>query len=115
LHTTAGFLSTDTVTVGSISVEKHNFAEVTSVKGLGLAYLAGHFDGIMGLAFPSISVDHQTPVFVSMVEQHKLAPVFGFFLSGSPTQAGEMTLGGIDANHYTGDLHYVPLVQENYW
>merc|ERR1711908_245555 len=28
---------------------------------------------------------------------------------------GELTIGGVDSEHYTGDFTYVPLLSEDYW
>ena len=59
-------------------------AHRSDVKGLGLAYSIGKFDGILGLAFPAISVDHIPPVFETMVQQGVVAePVFAFYLRSS--------------------------------
>lgn len=111
-----GFLSTDDVQVGDVTVKQQTFAEITDVKGLGMAYKMGKFDGIMGLAWQSISVDHIPPVFESMVQQGLIDdPVFAFYLSNTPGQDGEMDIGGIDKNHYTGEISYVPLSSETYW
>ncbi len=81
--------------------------------GLGPAFAIGKFDGIMGMAFQSISVDHLPTIFELMV-QDKLVdePVFAFYLPSTSGAAGELILGGIDASHYTGKLSYVPLTSE---
>lgn len=112
----SGFLSADSVGVGNVTVKDQTFAEVNDVKGLGHYYSVGKFDGILGLAFPAISVDHIPPVFASMVQQGLVPqPVFAFYLSEKSGQDGELDLGGIDPLHYTGDLNYVPLSSETYW
>lgn len=112
----SGFLSADSVGVGAVTVTDQTFAEVNNVKGLGLAYSVGKFDGILGLAFPAISVDHIPPVFVSMVAQGLVPePVFAFYLSDTAGVDGELDFGGIDPLHFTGDLSYVPLSSETYW
>jgi len=90
--------------------------QVTDTSGLGLAYSVGKFDGILGMAFQSISVDHITPPFQNLVQQGLVQNnVFGFYLSATDGSQGELTLGGIDSNHYTGQLTYVPLISETYW
>merc|ERR1712166_525552 len=112
----SGVLASDDVTVGGVTAKGQDFAMVDVVKGLGTAFAVGKFDGILGLGFGSISVDNLTTVFSNMVDQKVVdEPLFGFYLSGKSGSDGEMTLGGIDSNHYTGDLTYVNLTQESYW
>ena len=53
----SGHLSSDSVAWGSISTPDITFAEVDTVSGLGLGYIIGKFDGILGLGWPAISVD----------------------------------------------------------
>jgi len=114
--TMQGFLSQDTMGIGNLNVQNQVFAEATSEPGL--AFVAAQFDGIMGLAFITISVDHVTPVWYNLVSQG-LVPqsLFSFYLQTDPsgTHVGELLLGGIDSNHYTGSLKYVPLISETYW
>lgn len=111
----SGFFSEDTVTVGDVSIPNQALAEVNNVKGLGLAYSVGKFDGILGLGFESISVGGVTPPFVNMVNQKLADSLFGVYLAGSSGTDGELTIGGIDNSHYTGDLTYVDLTAETYW
>lgn len=111
-----GFLSQDTVHIGGMEVEKQVFAEATNEPGL--AFLFAKFDGICGMAFKSISVDGVTPVWYNLLAQKKVTdPVFGFWLNRKEGAklGGEMTLGGLDPTHYTGDISYVPLTNETYW
>lgn len=112
----SGFLSADNVNFGGELVLKQTFAEINDVQGLGMAYSMGKFDGILGMAFPRISVDGIIPVFENAFDQGLVAEnVFGFYLSNGDGSSGELTLGGIDSSHYTGSLHYVPLTNETYW
>jgi len=112
----SGFLSYDNVNLGGLIVQKQEFAEITDASGLGLAYAVGKFDGILGLAWPRISVDGILPVFPAAFDQGLIAtPSFAFYLGQADGQAGELTLGGYDTNHFTGDLTYVPLTNETYW
>lgn len=46
----AGIVSNDVVTVAGIQVPNVDFGESTTLSGV--SFLAGKFDGIMGLAFP---------------------------------------------------------------
>eukprot|EP00300_Choanocystis_sp_HF-7_P027151 c32221_g1_i1.p1 GENE.c32221_g1_i1~~c32221_g1_i1.p1 ORF type:complete len:405 (+),score=95.71 c32221_g1_i1:48-1217(+) len=112
----AGFLSDDAVTAGNLTVSRQTFAEITDVSGLGAAYALGKFDGILGLAFKSISVDGITPFFEELVNEHQLdEPVFSFELGKVDGEVGELVIGGIDYNKFEGDLQYVPLSNETYW
>jgi len=112
----AGFLSEDTVGVGDIAVTGQTFAEITDVTGLGLAFAIGHFDGILGMAWPSISVENITTVWQNMINEGFIQDtVFAFYLSQSGLVPGELVFGGIDNSHFTGDLEWVPLISETYW
>jgi hypothetical protein len=113
----SGFISSDNVQLGeALTAEGQLFAEVTDASGLGLAYLIGKFDGILGMGFDSISVGGYKPVFRTLMDQQKLSRgVFAFYLSSSDDVDGELVLGGIDESHFKGDLNWVPVVDPSYW
>jgi saccharopepsin len=106
----SGLISEDTVNIGGVDVKSTLFAEATSEPGL--AFKIGKFDGIMGMAFDSIAVDGITPAWYSAVGDAKL---FGVYLGGTTGTGGEMTLGGTDSSHYTGDISYFPVSRAKYW
>jgi len=109
----SGFISQDKVTVGDLSVDHQLFGEAT--KEPGLAFKVGKFDGIAGMAFQSIAVTGATPVWYGLLDKMpKENQVFAFYLGHTPAQS-EMTLGGLDSKHYTGDISYVPLKSQTYW
>jgi len=111
----SGFLSQDTVSVGGLNVLNQTFAEATSEPGI--AFIAAQFDGILGMAFDSISVDAVTPVWYNMLSQKLVPkPQFAFWLSKqASSNGGELSLGGPDPSHYTGAFSYVPLTSDSYW
>jgi len=112
----SGFLSIDSVGVADIEVTGQTFAEITDVSGLGPAFAIGHFDGILGMAWQSISIDNITTVWENMLAQGSITDtVFAFYLSQSGTVPGELVFGGIDTSHFTGSLVWVPLTSETYW
>merc|ERR1712100_748842 len=100
----------DTASIGGIAIPEYTFAEVDNVKGLGPAYSVGHFDGICGMGWDGISVDGVETPLRALVNSGQLdEPVFAFYL-GSGGADGELVIGGVNSAHYTGDFHYVPVV-----
>jgi len=111
-----GFVSSDTVCLGGLCVPNQMFAE--AVTQPGLTFAVAQFDGILGFAFSSISVDGIPPLWYNLVAQGKVSQqVFAFWLNrdSSSSSGGELTLGGMDPSHYTGPITYVPLTNETYW
>jgi len=109
-----GFVSQDTLTIGDLALKNQDFAE--AVKEPGLAFAFGKFDGILGLAYDTISVNHITPPFYNMINQKLLdAPIFTFRVGDSDSDGGEAVFGGIDKSHYTGRITYAPIRRKGYW
>lgn len=109
----SGFVSQDTVQIGDMKIKNVDFAEATSEPGLAFAF--GRFDGILGLGYDTIAVNHITPPFYRMMnEGHVDEPVFAFYL-GDSEEGSELVFGGIDENHYTGKMTKIPLRRKAYW
>jgi cathepsin D len=102
---------------GKLCCDKQGLACATSEPGM--AFVAAKFDGIFGLGYDTISVNHlQTPFTCVMSDKSKCPePVFGFYLSRDPSKqpGGEMSVCGVDKSHYEGDMTYVPVSKEGYW
>ena len=94
----SGVYSRDTLRVGDVEVKSYLFAEVDDTSGLGVGYRLGKFDGILGLAWPGISVDGVPTPLQAMVRSLD-APVFAFSL-GEDIYAQDsidlLTRSGID-------------------
>uniref|UniRef100_A0A3B3TUU9 Cathepsin D-like n=1 Tax=Poecilia latipinna TaxID=48699 RepID=A0A3B3TUU9_9TELE len=112
----SGFISEDTVSVAGLSVPSQQFGE--AVKQPGITFAVARFDGVLGMAYPSISVAKVTPVFDTAMAA-KLLPqnIFSVYISRDPKAAvgGELMLGGTDPQYYTGALHYVNVTRKAYW
>ncbi|KAI6164897.1 Asp-domain-containing protein [Pisolithus thermaeus] len=109
-----GFVSQDTLTIGDLTVRHQDFAEATKEPGLAFAF--GRFDGILGLAYDTISVNHIVPPFYNMLDQGLLdEPVFSFRIGSSEEDGGEAIFGGVDESAYRGRIRYAPVRRKAYW
>lgn len=94
------------------------------------------FDGILGLAYDELAVcgdpnssegyiPNCVPTPLSRLHANGIIDqsLFAFYLGGLKPcfpecmegYDGELTIGGIDDNHYTGDLDYYPVSKPAYW
>jgi len=110
-----GFFSLDKVRLADdLWIDHQRFAEITDAAGLGLAYALGKFDGILGLAFRSISIDDTPTVFENAIAQNVVEqPMFSFYLGDNAP--GGLTFGGYDPSKFEGELQYVDLLSATYW
>ncbi|XP_053943773.1 cathepsin E isoform X3 [Cuculus canorus] len=111
-----GVIGSDQVVVEGLTVSNQQFAE--SISEPGETFLDAGFDGILGLAYPSLAVDGVTPVFDNMMAQNLVElPIFSVYMSTNPTSSvgGELLFGGFDPSHFTGTLNWVPVTQQGYW
>uniref|UniRef100_A0A7S3Z512 Peptidase A1 domain-containing protein n=1 Tax=Lotharella globosa TaxID=91324 RepID=A0A7S3Z512_9EUKA len=135
---TSGMVTRDKVKFGAWQIKDQIFGEAEQ----GATFREMPFDGILGLAFKSISVDDMDPVFDNIAsgntdkgislrrlpsfteadkgsyEPHKLYSCFAFYLSNDECRApSQFHIGNFDRNCYRKDeeLHFVPLSSETYW
>jgi len=109
-----GILSKDKLSIADLTATV-TFGEAT--KEPGFAFVFGKFDGILGLAYDNIAVQHVTPPFYEFVNQKKVKEsVFAFWLNtGGDDKGGELVFGGTDSKHYKGDINWAPVTRKGYW
>lgn len=107
---TSGDIYTDTVSVGGVSGVNVPVGVATSVgKILG----NDPEDGMMGLAYQSISAMGQKPFVQTLAAEKKLAAAqFSFDLGKS---GSELYLGGVNKQKMKGNMEWHPVVSESYW
>jgi len=99
-----GNLVYDNVEVAGLTVVKQEFAQATS---LAAFFTGSPFDGILGLAYQSISADNVPTFFDNAVKQNNIASVFAFYLdSTSGSNSSVLTFGGYDDSYFTGSITY---------
>ncbi|VDM23635.1 unnamed protein product [Toxocara canis] len=113
----AGFRGLDKIDLGGM-----NFDVVFGQATILDTVIASNknFDGILGLAFQSISVDNTLPPFLAAVEQKVInESIFTVFLrkAGQPVLAngGVYTFGAFDNVNCEGEINYVHLSSATYF
>lgn len=112
-----GFISQDLLTFGDLVIPEQDFAEATSEPGLAFAF--GKFDGILGLAYDTISVDKVVPPIYNAIDKGLLdEPQFAFYLGDaakSNDDGGIITIGGYDESKFHGEITWLPVRRKAYW
>lgn len=110
----SGYLSSDTVSVAGLQATEQLFGE--AIKEPGFTFVMAKFDGILGMAYPTISVDRAQPFFNKLMDQNQVPEsVFSFYLNRHVGEDGELYLGGTNPDRYTGDFHWLPVTRQAYW
>ncbi|KAG8911400.1 hypothetical protein FRC00_006567, partial [Tulasnella sp. 408] len=106
VSTVNGFISTDTVSIGSLSVPNQSFAGINQAT----VKILGPNAGSIGLAFPTIAKTQANPWFINLANQGSLASnVFSFYLTRQEAEGSELCVGCIDGAKFTGEPEYFPL------
>jgi len=119
-----GFDGMDTVRFGAagtsqLAIPNTTFAQATD---FDQSFLQSNMDGILGLAFQSISVNNMTPPFINAVQQNLVPqPLFTVWMdtagdSEEDDPAGGMfTFGAVDSVNCGQLIDWVPLTDESWW
>ncbi|CAN8214346.1 unnamed protein product [Coccothraustes coccothraustes] len=109
-----GVLGYDTVNVAGITVRNQIFGLAETEPGDFFYYTP--FDGILGLAFPSIASSGATPVFDNMMMENLVdRHLFSVYLSRDDKGGSFVLFGAIDPYYTTKGISWIPLSAETYW
>ncbi|OXB70216.1 UNVERIFIED_CONTAM: hypothetical protein H355_012689 [Colinus virginianus] len=109
-------LGYDTLRIQTITVRNQEFGLSRDEPTQPFYY--AQFDGIMGMAYPALAAGGTPTPLQGMLQQHQLnQPIFSFYFSRNPTYnyGGELVLGGVDTQLFTGDIVWAPVTEELYW
>ena len=112
----AGFVSQDTMKIGDLVVEEQDFGEATTFAEV---VFGDKVDGVFGLGFQGHAVNLVVPPFYKMINKEGLLadPVFAFYF-GNVSKEGdeaEILFGGINDDHFIGDLVPLPIQNRPTW
>jgi len=101
----------DNVTIAGLSADVQTIGAATSYStNMNMGFPP---DGMLGLAFQSMSSYPASSLFESLVHEGKVTePVFSIKLT---SDGGELYLGGTNGDLYAGNIIYTPVTEEGYW
>eukprot|EP00930_Biecheleria_cincta_P030751 TRINITY_DN21308_c0_g2_i1.p1 TRINITY_DN21308_c0_g2~~TRINITY_DN21308_c0_g2_i1.p1 ORF type:complete len:497 (-),score=68.09 TRINITY_DN21308_c0_g2_i1:13-1503(-) len=109
-----GPLHVDTYRVGPMAVEKQPFAMIREMTGEVFSSFV--FEGILGLAFPSLSFGGIDPFFERVIKAKLLKNnEFSFYLNTDTKRPSALLWGGVDKDLFEGPIVMFPVVQPHYW
>lgn len=107
-----GDLYTDTVSLAGCNANAQTLG-VASLYSYGFSSENFGADGLMGMAFESISAYGANSVFQTLVSQGAVPePVFAFKLASS---GSELYVGGVNSALYRDPFTYTPVTKQGYW
>ncbi|XP_046719797.1 gastricsin-like [Silurus meridionalis] len=110
----SGIFGYDTVTLSGIQIPNQVIGLSTNEPSQ--TFLMAPFDGILGLAYRSISIVNAMPLMDNMMQQGLLQQnLFGFYLSPYGQSGSEVSFGAVDTNMYQGQINWTPVTAETYW
>jgi len=89
--------------------------------------ISGGVSGLMGMAWPALAQSGGTPWWLTLAGANPAvwaSPLFAFSLArfsndasatNNESNGGEIDLGFLNTDLYTGDINWVSLTSENYW
>ncbi|XP_057583488.1 pregnancy-associated glycoprotein 2-like [Hippopotamus amphibius kiboko] len=110
--TIVGSLGYDTVRIGNLV----NLGQVFGLSKRQIGFEVAPFDGILGLAYPSLALEGTTPVFDNLKTQGVISqPVFAFYLSNQKDNDSVVMFGGVDHSYHRGQLKWIPVSKTHFW
>lgn len=93
------------ISIGDIKIEHQKYGEITG-------NIFGNLDGLFGLAY----LYPDSPI-SNMIEQELIdEPLFAISLGdAAKNEPSTLTLGGVDQNHFTGEITYLPTSRKGLW
>eukprot|EP00928_Gymnodinium_smaydae_P066780 TRINITY_DN4973_c3_g1_i1.p1 TRINITY_DN4973_c3_g1~~TRINITY_DN4973_c3_g1_i1.p1 ORF type:complete len:579 (+),score=141.10 TRINITY_DN4973_c3_g1_i1:102-1838(+) len=109
-----GPLHIDTYRVGPMTVKDQPFAMIREMTGD--VFSSFDFEGILGLAFKSLSFGGIEPFFERVIGQKLLEHnEFAFFFNTDSSLPSGLLWGGVDNDLFDGQITMVPVAQQHYW
>lgn len=112
-----GYAASDRVAISDVVADPQYFGVVNHSENLTLPI---NVTGILGLALPDLSVLHTQPFWAAS----SMSPrVMGLYLKRDPhpgqgannKAGGILTLGGVNASLYEGDIDYIQVTDSRHW
>jgi len=104
----------DDLHIGPFAVHNQTFAMIQQQEGRVFAEVP--FEGILGLAFPSMSANQVTPFFDTVIQQKALEKnEFSIYFNRDVPQANAIFWGGVDKRFYNGEIEFFPVSDPYYW
>ncbi|KAJ3193532.1 hypothetical protein HK101_004670 [Irineochytrium annulatum] len=119
-----GTVASDSLGWAGVTVPNQLFLSASLESPYMASYMAGRWDGIMGLVYNSGLANTITPqanVMYNLLTQNPSpisSPIFSLWINGSAdhstyyTNGGELTLGGYNSARFSGSLNWMPIVQQ---